>query len=147
MRFTKRFTADQYARGLASWSWADLDGKVAMFASEFGDVFFEAYDGWWFLDTVEGTLVHPWDSRLAMELTLNSPDGQDRYLLAGMVAAARERGVTIEDHEVYAFLPPPIVRGGLDADSIQALDFVVALNIAGQIHHQIRTVEMAPVAA
>jgi hypothetical protein len=140
MLLTTRFSANQYAHALSSWSWADLDGKVPVFTSLYGDVFFESVDGWWFLDLIEGTLRRRWDSRLAMEYELGSPEGRDRYLLAGMVAAARERGIMLGEHEVYAFVPPPIVRGGLDADGIQTLDFVVACNIAGQIHEQIRLV-------
>jgi hypothetical protein len=140
MLLTTRFSADQYAHALSSWSWAGLDGKIPVFTSLYGDVFFESADGWWFLDLIEGTLRRPWDSRLAMEYTLGSPEGRDRYLLAGMVGAARERGIRLGEHEVYTFVPPPIVRGGLDADGIQTLDFVVACNIAGQIHEQIRLV-------
>ncbi len=143
MRLTKHFTTDMYARGLSSWAWADLDGKVARFTSLFGDVFLEADDGWWFLDTIEGTLTRAWASRVVMEFTLTSPVGRDRYLLGQMAAAAEEREITINEHDVYAFVPPPIVRGGLDADSLQSLDFVVALNISGQIHQQIRALSYA----
>src|SRR5690349_90843 len=88
VRLTKEFSADRYARGLASWTWIDLTGKTARFASLFGDVFFEADDGWWFLDTVEGTLSRPWDGRISMDFTLASPEGRDRFLLGAMASAA-----------------------------------------------------------
>src|SRR5213075_1862673 len=93
VRLTKEFSAERYARGLASWTWIDLTGKTARFASLFGDVFFEADDGWWFLDTVEGTLSHPWDGRISMNFTLESPAGRDRFLLAGMSSSALEGGI------------------------------------------------------
>lgn len=143
VRLTKHFPPNRYTRGLASWTWLDLSGKTPRFASLFGDVFFEADDGWWFLDTVEGTLTHPWDGRIPMDFTLATRDGRDRYLLAPLARAAVARGVEAADDEVYVFVPPPIVRGSLDADAIQALDFVAALNIAGQIHRQIRDVAAA----
>jgi hypothetical protein len=144
MRLTKRFAPDLYARALSSWSWAGLAGKTARFTSLFGDVFFEADDGaWWFLDGVEGTFTRVWDSRVEMEFTLAGPGGRDRYLLAHMVAAAEDRGIVACGNQVYAFVPPPIVRGGLDADSLHTLDFVVAVNIAGQIHEQIRELSLA----
>jgi hypothetical protein len=143
VRLTKDFRPDRYARGLASWTWLDLSDKTPRFTSLFGDVFFEADDGWWFLDTIEGTLTHPWDGRIPMDFTLATRDGRDRYLLAPMAEAAASRGVIAGADEVYVFVPPPIVRGALDAGTVQTLDFVAALNIAGQIHRQIREIAAA----
>jgi hypothetical protein len=42
---TKTLAADQYAQGLESWRWLDLTGKTPLFASLFGDVFFESDEG------------------------------------------------------------------------------------------------------
>ena len=47
---------EQFAVGLESWGWIGLGSKVPLFASPFGDVFFRAGDGFWWLDTVEGSL-------------------------------------------------------------------------------------------
>jgi hypothetical protein len=48
MELTRSFSADQFARALESWDWADIQGKQPLFTSPFGDVFFQAQDGFWF---------------------------------------------------------------------------------------------------
>ena len=57
MDLTRTFTQEQYAAALESWEWIGLDGKTPVFTSAFGDVFFRAADGFWWLDTLEGTLT------------------------------------------------------------------------------------------
>jgi hypothetical protein len=138
MQLMKTFSAEQFDNALESWSFLDLDGKTPAFASLFGDVFLHSPDGWWFLDTLDGTLRRVWDTHEELEDELNTEDGQDRYLLGGLAIAAHERGVTLGDDEVYDFMPPPILGGDLIVDNIVAQNFIVAINLAGQIHGQVR---------
>jgi hypothetical protein len=135
---THRVAADHYARGLETWHWLDFSGKTPVFASLFGDVFFESDNGYWFLDTVEGTLTKLWGSRNQMDLALSSAEGRDQYLLEGLATAAAKRGLLVGPNEVYDFKHPPILGGPLDVNNLSVMDFAVALNIAGQIHSQIR---------
>jgi hypothetical protein len=65
---TRRFTAEQFGSGLGSWGRLGLDGKVPVFASPFGDVFFEAADGIWWLDTLQGELSCPWQDPAALNI-------------------------------------------------------------------------------
>ena len=138
VRLTKVFSADQFARGLAGWDWIGLAGKAPVVASLFADVFCESSTGWWFLDTIEGTLRRCWATPAALDADLATTAGAERYLLGSVAVKASARGIALGPHEVFGFVPPPIVRGRLDIDSIQPVDFVAALNIAGQIHRQIR---------
>jgi hypothetical protein len=138
VQLTKTFSADEYARGLESWAWLDLAGKRPLFASLFGDVFFDSEDGCWYLDTLEGELTRPWDSREPMEASLATPEGQDQYLLGGLAMSAERSGITLGPSEVYDFVPPPILGGPLKVENITTMDFVVALNIAGHVHDQVR---------
>jgi Domain of unknown function (DUF1851) len=135
---TKTLAADQYAKGLESWRWLDLSGKTPLFASLFGDVFFESDEGCWFLDTVEGTVTRRWDSLDEMTAALSSAAGRDQYLLEGLATAAAERGLVLGPDEVFDFKHPPTLGGALEVDNLSAMDFAVAVNIAGQIHGQIR---------
>jgi Domain of unknown function (DUF1851) len=48
------------------------------------------------------------------------------------------RGLVLKPEQVYDFVPPPVLGGGFDVDHIVATDFVVALNIAGQLHRQVK---------
>jgi hypothetical protein len=47
-------------------------------------------------------------------------------------------GMTLGPDEVYDFTPPPVLGGPLKVENITKMNFVVALNIAGQIHDQVR---------
>jgi hypothetical protein len=134
----KRFSPDQYQQALASWSWLDLAGKTPRFASLFGDLFLESPEGWWYLDTIEGDLKQAWQTGEELQAALNTPEGQDQYLLLPLAEAAERRGIRLAENEVYAFTPPLVLGGEPDAANASALDFVVAVDLAGQIHEQVR---------
>ena len=138
MQLTKTFPADHYTRSLESWTWLDVTGKTALFVSLFGDVFFESGDGCWYLDTFNGEFTRMWESRETMEASLATPEGQDQYLRAGLAMSAERSGITLDLSEVYDLAPPPILGGPLEVENITKMDFVVALDIAGQIHDQVR---------
>lgn len=141
---TRVFTEDQFSHGLESWEWIGLGGKTPVFASPFGDVFFRSSDGFWWLDTLEGSLTRPWSSAEALKADLGSPEGQDRYLLAGLAWAAEQRGLVPNSGQVYSFQHPPVLGGGVEIDNVEVSGFVVCLNIAGQLHEQVRDLPPAP---
>ena len=138
MELTKNFEDAQYSEALESWSGVDLSGKSPAFTSLFGDVFLSSEDGYWFLDVVTGKLARPWATREAMDADLALPEAQERYLLASVAATAAERGMRLEAAEVYDFVHSPSLGGAVRVDNLRPTDFVVAVNIAGQIHAQIR---------
>jgi hypothetical protein len=138
MELIRSFSDEQYAGALESWTFLDLDGKVPVFTSPFGDVFFEAADGFWYLDSLEGTLERPWATAEELQAGLNTEDGQDQYLLAGLAIGAANQGVVPSADQVYSFEVPPQLGGEITLDNVEVLDFVVSLNILGQIHSQIR---------
>jgi len=59
MRVTKSFDQEAFAQALESWEWLGLRRKRPVLASLFGDVILQDTSGYWFLDTVEGTLSRP----------------------------------------------------------------------------------------
>jgi hypothetical protein len=138
MDLTRSFTPEQFARGLESWQWINIGAKVPLFTSPFGDVVFRAGDGFWWLDTLEGSLARTWASADALKADLASASGQDRYLLAGLALGAERRGLIPAPGQVYGFKTPPVLGGALDLDNVETIDFVVGLNIAGQLHDQVR---------
>lgn len=75
----------------------------------------------------------------SLQAVLDSSDGQDEFLLDGLAFAADRRGVLLAANEVFDLNPPPVLGGPCDGANISATDFVVAVNIAGQIHRQVRT--------
>lgn len=138
MDLTRRFTEHQYAAALESWQWIGLDGKTPQFTSAFGDVFFCAADGIWWLDTLEGTLTLRWHALGDLQAELNTAEGQDQYLLAGLAFAAGQAGLVPGTRQILSFRHPPALGGQLDIGNVEVSDFVVAVNIAGQIRDQIR---------
>lgn len=138
MALTKIFPSERFAAALESWEWIGIAGKTPVAVSLFGDVFLEDEAGFWFLDTLEGVLTHEWDSRDAMTEALSNEVGQDRFLLAGLAIAVERSGIALAPNEVYDFAESPALGGDIDIANVVPMDFVVSLNIAGQLHHQIR---------
>jgi hypothetical protein len=138
VELTRRFTPEQFAHGLQSWQWIGIDAKVPLFTSPFADVFFRADDGFWWLDTLEGSLTRPWANAEELKADLATVKGQDRYLLAGLAWGAESRGLVPGSDEVYGFKTPPCLGAAIDVENVEAIDFVVSLHLAGQLHEQIR---------
>lgn len=141
MDFTLDVPADELAAALDSWTWIGLGDKTPLFASLFGDVFLEDTQGCWYLSQVEGTLTCAWPDRAALMAALETEAGQDEYLLAGLVIAARCAGVTLDPGQVYDFVPPPILGGAIGVESLQPMSFLVSVHIGGQLHDQVRHLE------
>jgi len=123
MELTKTFSDDQFRTALAAWTWLGLDGKRPAFASLFGDVFLEAGDGWWYLDTVEGTLTREWRTEDEVVAALATPEGEERYLRGALATAAAGQGLTLGAHDVYGFNVPPVLGGPVDAGNVEAIAF------------------------
>jgi Domain of unknown function (DUF1851) len=138
VELTKTFAANEFVRALESWAWLDLSSTAPVFTSLFGDVFLRADDGWWYLDTIEGTLSRRWATQEELAAELVTDEGQDQYLLGGLALEARQRGIDLQPQQVYDFRLPPVLGGAFDVENIVAVDFVVAVNIAGQLHDQVR---------
>ncbi len=138
VQLMRSFTAEQFSGALESWAWAGISALRPAFTSPFGDVFLEGSDGIWFLDLVEGKLSRPWSSRAALKADLNSPAGQDQYLMAGLALTAEGLGINPSASQVLSFKVPPVLGGAMTAENVEAADFVVSVNIVGQIHDQIR---------
>nr|WP_216645230.1 DUF1851 domain-containing protein [Isoptericola halotolerans] len=130
------FPAAAFSYGLASWSWLGIQGKTPRFATLFGDVFLESLEGWWFLDTVEGTLEMRWPNAVDLTAELESPDGRNDLLLEDLVIEAARHGVVPQDDEVLTFMPHPRLGGRFSADSAVAVRFELALRLAGEVHRQ-----------
>ncbi|MFD6446619.1 hypothetical protein ACFWEJ_16060 [Promicromonospora sp. NPDC060204] len=104
-------------------------------------MFLESQDGWWFLDTVEGTLERRWNSMDDMFADLEGEDGRAEYLLEETLNAALDQGMRLGDDEVFAFLPPPAVTGTMSVNSLAPLRFAIAANLAGRIHGELNGVQ------
>lgn len=135
---TKSFSEDEFGRALDSWTWVDLQHKTPVLASLFGDVFFAAADGYWFLDSMEGTLTRVWAGREQLQADLDSEAGQDRYLLGGLAMAAERSGIALGRTQVYDFKVHPMLGGGFSVENITAVEFVVAMDVAGQLLRQLK---------
>jgi hypothetical protein len=138
MELTRSFSADQFARALESWDWVDIQGKQPLFTSPFGDVFFQAQDGFWFLDLLEGTLTRPWPDGDALQADLNTAEGQDRYLMAGLAFAAERQSIIPSARQVLSFKVAPVLGAAIAVENIEVMDFEVIVRLTGQLHGQVR---------
>jgi hypothetical protein len=109
-----------------------------VFASLFSDVFLQGLDGYWFLDSLEGTVTRIAATKNELEAILDDEQGRDKYLLGGLAMAAEQRGIHLQPPQVYDFTVPPILGGKTEVENIVAMDFVVSLHIAGQLHRRVR---------
>jgi len=142
----RTFAPDAFAYGLASWSWLGVHGKTPRFTNAFGDVFLESLEGWWFLDTVEGTLELRWGTAVDLYTELDSAEGRANFLLEDILQEALQR-VALRDDEVLTFTPHPAVGGGLNAHSVEPVRFELALRLIGQMHEQLRASSPPPLLA
>jgi len=124
--------------GLESWDWLDFSGKTPFATTCFGDVFFESDEGIYFLDSIGGSFDKVAASKAELQEILNTEDGQDHYLMAGLVELARDSGLILEEGECYDFKVSPSLSGPMDLSNMQKMSFKVSLHIAGQLMKQIK---------
>lgn len=129
------------ARALESWGWLPIQSKEPVLVTAFGDIFLESIDGIWFLDTIEGALTRVCETRAELEAILGTEDGENHYLLAGFVERAQNDRMTLSEGQCYDFKVNPVVGGAIEYGNIEPRDFVVAVNLAGQLHEQTRNME------
>lgn len=137
----RRFTPEQYASALESWVWLSSEVRTLTptHATAFGDLFLQGSDGgFWFLDTLEGSLERVWDTGADLQSVLNTPGGQDQFLMLGLVKQAAESGLTPGPDQVLSFKVPPVLGGPVGVDNVEVDDFVVSIGLTGQIHQQVR---------
>lgn len=126
-------------RDLEDWTWLPgLTDLRPVMVTVFADVILQGADGYWFLDTMEGHLTREWASADELNRTLNTPEGQDKYLHAGLHFMAHAKGVELEHREVYVFVPPPVFGASFETATIMAMSLRVALALSGQLHQQLR---------
>jgi hypothetical protein len=138
MDLTRTFSAEQFARALASWRWIGLDDLDPWFSTAFGDVFLIGDDGVYWLDICAGELTRPFASAEDAKRALGTDDGLDEYLLAGLAFAAEEAGLVAEGNDILDFKVPPVLGGEFEVANLAVTDFEVAVNLAGQLHEQIK---------
>ena len=138
-RLLRRYPGDLLAKGLAAWDWlSDLKNKGVLFGSPFGDLFLQDGQGVWFLDTLEGVLSHDWPHVDGCRFKLNTADGQDRYLMAGLAAAAFEAGLVPGRYQALAFRTHPQLGGAFEVDNLELRDIDEVLAAGGRLHARLR---------
>lgn len=138
-KLLRRYPGDLLARGLSDWDWlSDLKSRGVLFGSPFGDLFLQDGQGIWFLDTMEGTLNHDWPHPDGCRHKLNTPDGQNRYLMAGLAHAAFDAGLVPNRYQALCFITHPAIGGAFAVDNLELRDVDDVLAISGQLHKLLR---------
>lgn len=113
---------DTALRGLEVWAWLPHPPLRPFVCSLFGDVILKGDNEWWFLDTVEGTLTVEWPHWDAVERSLETEEGQDRYLLGGLAVGAASRCMVLPRGTVGTFIPHPVMGGDFNLERVMAVD-------------------------
>jgi hypothetical protein len=142
MELTRQFPAETFAR-LADWDFLDLSGKSPIFTSPFGDIFFQAGDGVWMLDLLDGSLKRVWADLDECRVALQTEEAQDDCLTAGLALSAERAGFVPTAYEVYDYAIAPILGGPISVANIEVRDFGLKLSIMGQIFAQVRNASPA----
>lgn len=130
-------------RALESWRWLPIADLTVFAVSAFGEVFFRNESGEVFqIDTIEGLLSKVANNATEFSELLQQEESRDKLLLDGFVIGARRRGLVLEHGECYDFKIAPILGGPMEAEQIEKTSFVVKLDLAGQIHEQVK--DLAP---
>jgi hypothetical protein len=138
MELIKKFSQEQYEKALESWRWLVPEDAIPLLASSFGDIFF-AYRGMvFYLDLVNGAFDLVAESMEDLENLLKSKDGQENYLMATLSITMQKQGYSLAPDQVFDFKTTPRLGGEISLENIQVMDFVSAVNVAGQIHQQIK---------
>jgi hypothetical protein len=123
---------------LEAWDWLDFSDKTPFTTTCFGDVFFESEKGVYFLDSIGGSLEKVANSKSELQEILNTEDGQDHFLMSGLVALAKDSGLLLEEGECYDFKISPALNGPMNISNMQKMSFKVSLHISGQLMKQIK---------
>ena len=138
---TRTWSEEQYASALESWDFAlraATEPLQAKFTSAFGSVFFASPSGAiWLLDILDGSLTRRWSDREALDSELASAEGPDSVLMSTFVQMAERAGIVPGANQILDFTVAPALGGSFDVANIQCIDFVVGVNIAGQLHRQL----------
>jgi hypothetical protein len=134
-------TPESLTRALDSWNWLDLSGKDPLVVTAFADVFFLASDGVWVLDTLEGELKHLYATQEEFEQALTTEEMEDTYLMSPLVDYLVKAGLHASDAQCYDYKVHPRLGGQISHENIELRSFVVALNLRGQLHEQVRNMK------
>ncbi len=118
IELTKPFAPQDYAEALESWAWVGLERKTPIVSSLFGDVIFEAGDGYWFLDTVAGKLERAWPDKRSLDAELATPAGKSTTFSVTWRWLRTRQGCGWARTRSFDFNLPPVLGGGLDATNL-----------------------------
>ena len=91
------------------------------------------------LDVLEGSLNRVFDDRGQLAVVLDTEEGQDRHLLAGLALGAERRlGLVPGPAQVLAWKIPPVLGAPVEAENLELMDFEVYLSLQGQLHRQLK---------
>jgi len=136
MSFYINPSSSEVEAALESWHWLPIHSKQPILVTAFGDIFLEGDGGIWFLDTLEGELNKVASNKDELDGVLATEDGESRFLLSGFVERAHREELTLSDGQCFSFKTAPVAGGAIEFENIEPRNFVVAVNLAGQLHSQ-----------
>lgn len=136
METTQILAPKIYADALACWPEINFGGLQPKFSTLLGAIFLAASDGSIsYFNPFDGELSRPWANRDALVSEINTPAGDDEYLLGALAFGAEQRGTALRSGQIYVYAPHPSV-GGFGPENLMAMDFVPAHYVYAQWQRQ-----------
>ncbi len=115
-------------------------GKHPLCTSLFGDIFFGSDASIWQLDIIDGSFTMRFANGDELTRALALPESQDEVLIGWLTSEAAAHGLVLGHHG--RMTSPSHWCSAVPSRlwNLSVMDFVGAVNIAGQIHDQVREV-------
>ena len=123
---------------LESWDWIKPPASAPLFVSAFGDLFFQGPRAILMLDTLDGALRSVASNGADLRRRLHDEVVQDELLNSVWIQAAHRQGLYLSDGECFDWKVAPALGGPIASDAIHKMSFVIKVNLAGQLHRQIK---------
>lgn len=122
--------------------WPELAGRGIrpLLVTAFGDIYVETDTGEvWVANPIELECSLVTNSVQELQELFSNTEWADEHLITNLALLAKERGVSRDPHQVYAFAPHPSFTGSLHVEQLIPMD----LNVWHHISCQLRTAQQS----
>lgn len=116
--------------------WPELAGRRIrpLLVTAFGDIYIETDTGEVLVaKPIELECIHVCDSVDELQELFSNSKWAEEQLITELALLAKERGISREPHQVFAFAPHPSFTGSLNIENLMPMDINIWHNISSQL--------------
>jgi len=129
-------TPSESAISAALSVWPELAGRRIrqLLVTAFGDIYVETDTGEVLVaKPIELECVHACDSVEELQELFSNAKWAEDQLITNLALLAKERGISREQHQVFAFAPHPSFTGSLRIENLMPMDIDIWHHISSQL--------------